>query len=287
MNNESNMINLGEVSKPVTVLIEKISNAVGIIYEPTRIRRNARAEADALKIRATAEVEMHDIQKRAIERLIGEEVKRQENIEAIIDKAIPEIKESAEPENIDQDWLMNFFDKAKLITTEEMQSLWSKVLSSESNKPGSFSKRTVNFLSSLEKKDAELFTRLMSFSINLSPRRVFIYNEYDEEVKQCGILYSHLAHLETIGLIKYSSIGFSINIMLDSIPIPYFEKLMFMDFPTDQLRNFDLGKVVLTETGLELSRICYSIPNDTAIDYLLKKWQNMGYIIYSPYPKFL
>ncbi|EMO66428.1 PF10987 family protein [Leptospira kirschneri str. 200803703] len=287
MSNDSNIIKIGDFSKPVTVLIEKISNAVGIIYEPTRIRRNAQAEADASKIKALAEVEEYGIKKRAIERFIAEEVKRQENIESIIDKAISKIEETAKPENIDPDWLINFFDKAKLISTEEMQLIWSKVLSSESNRPGSFSKRTISFLASFEKSDAELFTRLMSFSINLEPTNVFIYNEDDEEVKKHRITYSLLAHLETIGLIKYSSIGFSLTLNIDSLPIPYFDKIMFMDIPKKNLNKFHVGKVILTETGTELSRICNSIPSESVLDYLLRKWQKIGYIIYSPYPRYL
>jgi hypothetical protein len=35
--------NLGDISKPATTLIEKISNAAGIIYLPTHIKRVAKA----------------------------------------------------------------------------------------------------------------------------------------------------------------------------------------------------------------------------------------------------
>jgi hypothetical protein len=38
----------------------------------------------------------------------------------------------------------------------EMQNLWAQVLAGEANSPGTYSKRTVNFLSSLDKKDAAL-----------------------------------------------------------------------------------------------------------------------------------
>ena len=45
MSDGSSLINLGDVSKPVTVLIKKISNAVGVLYEPRRITKAAEAEA--------------------------------------------------------------------------------------------------------------------------------------------------------------------------------------------------------------------------------------------------
>ena len=49
------------------------------------------------------------------------------------------------------------------ISDEEMQNIKSQVLSGEANSPGSFSKRTVNLLSDLDKKDAELFQTLCRF----------------------------------------------------------------------------------------------------------------------------
>ena len=50
---EYSLINPGGLTKPVTVLIEKISNAVGTLWEPKQIRRVAQAEADAAMILAS------------------------------------------------------------------------------------------------------------------------------------------------------------------------------------------------------------------------------------------
>ena len=55
MSNNS-LVNLGEWSKPATVLIEKISGAVGTFYEPRRIKKVA--EAEAAKMKAEAEIEI-------------------------------------------------------------------------------------------------------------------------------------------------------------------------------------------------------------------------------------
>jgi hypothetical protein len=43
-------IDLGGLSKPATLLIEKISVAVGTIFQPYQIKRIAQAEADAARI---------------------------------------------------------------------------------------------------------------------------------------------------------------------------------------------------------------------------------------------
>jgi hypothetical protein len=90
------LINIGELSKPATVLIEKISDAIGGIFRPYQVRRIAQAEAEAEKIRAVAQIEVSQLQRRAVYRFFTEEAKRQVNIESIIQKALPLIGDAAE-----------------------------------------------------------------------------------------------------------------------------------------------------------------------------------------------
>ena len=55
---------MGDWSKPIVVLIKQVSAAIGALWQPHQIRRVARAEGDAAKIRALAEVEIAAIQQR-------------------------------------------------------------------------------------------------------------------------------------------------------------------------------------------------------------------------------
>jgi len=120
------LINVGDLSKPANTLIEKISDAIGGYCQPFQIRRVAHAEADADKIRAVSQIEITELQHRAMSRLIAEEAKKQHNIEAITIKALPDLKPDAKPENVQDDWITNFFDECRLISDEEMQSLWQR-----------------------------------------------------------------------------------------------------------------------------------------------------------------
>jgi hypothetical protein len=76
----TSLINLGELSKPVTILVEKICNAVGVVFEPTRVVRKAKADAIAEVIKAKAGVDIRDVEQRAIDRFIHQETRKQENI---------------------------------------------------------------------------------------------------------------------------------------------------------------------------------------------------------------
>jgi hypothetical protein len=46
MSDGNSIINLGDLTKPATTLIEKISDAVGVLYQPRQIKRLAKAESE-------------------------------------------------------------------------------------------------------------------------------------------------------------------------------------------------------------------------------------------------
>ena len=145
-------IDFGSLSEPATVLIEKISDAVGGIAKPGQITRVAKAEADAEVIKARARIEISEMEERALQRMVREEGQRQENMESITAKAIPHLKDDAKPDEIEKDWITNFFDKCRLISDQEMQTLWANILAGQANAPGSFSKRTIEIVAALDKR---------------------------------------------------------------------------------------------------------------------------------------
>ena len=83
MSDGNPLINLGDISKPVTLLIEKVSNAIGVLYEPQRIRKQAEAEAEAEKIKALASIELNEIQQRAVDRFVDTGTEKRENPETL------------------------------------------------------------------------------------------------------------------------------------------------------------------------------------------------------------
>ena len=284
MNDGPTLANIGDLAKPFTALIEKIASATGIIFEPTQIKRIAKAKVEADKIRALGEIEVSDIQQRALTRLILEEGKKQENMESILTQAATQIKDDAKPKDIDDDWIANFFDKCKLVSDEEMQSLWGSLLAGEANKPGSFTKRTVELVASLEKKDAHLFTTFCGFCWFSGGFVPLIYDFNHDIYNRNGINFSALCHLEDIGLIKFNTDNIFIK---KNIPkkfsILYFQTQVTIEFINKDNAQFSMGQVTLTKTGKELASICGAKEVDGFLDYTKDKWKDLGYIISIPY----
>ena len=278
MGDSNSIIDLGELSKPANTLIEKISDAVGGIFKPQQIRRVARAEADAEIIRAQTAIEITDLQRRALERFVGEEAKKQQNIESITEKALPQVADDSNPERMEDDWIANFFDKGKLISNEKMQVLWSRILAGEANQPGEFSKRTVNVLASLDESDAVLFSKICSFSVNLGDLKPLIYDTQAQIYQDNGLNFTGIKNLESTGLVHHEGLtGYEIGGLQKSGYLYYFEKPIYIEFPDADNPKMDLGKVIFTQIGAQLTKVVSSAPIEGFEDYLREHWKSLGY----------
>jgi hypothetical protein len=163
MDNQIIKIEAGELSKPATTLIEKISEAIGGFFKPYQMVRTANAASAVARIEVESKIEVSEIERRALIRWLSEEGKRQNNIERITRQALPLLDESATPADIENDWIANYFDKCRIVSDADMQKLWAQVLGSEATTPGTFSKRTVNILADMGKEEAQLFMTLCGF----------------------------------------------------------------------------------------------------------------------------
>lgn len=280
----NSLINLGDLSKPATVLIEKVSDAIGGLAKPWQVKRVASAEAEAEKIKALAQIEISDIQQRALVRMVREEGIRQNNIEAITAGAIPHLKEDAKPENIDPDWLSHFFEKSRIVSGEEMQGLWSKILAGEANQADTFSKRTVDLVSSISKSDAEIFTRFCGCVFDfggLEPVYWYVDANSAPDTQVIPISFAELLHLESIGLIKFDMLSEFIFRFKSgkNIRVDYYRVPLIIDLPGDSLVR---GHSSFTQSGRELAPICGSSPSRNYFESVLQKWMDQGYAISAP-----
>lgn len=270
---------LGDLSKPATTLIEKISEAVGGVFKPYQIVRVAKAEADADRIRAQSQIEVTDLQRRAMHRFLVEEAKRQSNIESITQKAIPQLEEKSDPGKVEDDWITNFFDKSRIVSDKEMQQLWAALLAGEANSPGAFSKRTVNLLSDLDKSDAELFARLCCFGWNLAGVAPLVFDVLAPIYAAEGISFASLSHLETLGLIQFdNTAGFVFLELPKRVEVNYFGKVAQITFPQESGNRFDVGKVLLTKAGQQLARVCTVAPIAGFYEYVYDRWAKQNLV---------
>ena len=161
---------LKSFSEPIVKLIEAIEKATGILYEPKRIVRKAKAEAKSEIIKKIGSTISNDIDIRTITRVLNQENKRQINIDNIVYEAINQLKYSENEESIDDievDWVTDFFNFAQDISNEKLQKVWAKLLANEVDKPGSISRRTLFILKTISNKEAIMFNMLCANTIGI------------------------------------------------------------------------------------------------------------------------
>jgi len=275
--NSMSVVNLGKLAKPADTLIKKVSSAIGGVFEPWQIKRVAKANAEASLIEAQTEIEITDLHRRAMHRFVEEEANRQENMEQITKKALPQLKADSDPDRIEDDWVTNFFDKSRIVSDTEMQDLWARVLAGEANSPGTYSKRTVNFLGDLDKRDAEMFLSVCRFLWMIGSLTPLIFDSEAPIYNDHGVTFTSLSHLDTIGLIQFGGIsGFVRQGFPKSFAVAYCGQVLKLEMPNDKDNKLDIGKVLLTKVGYEIASVCSPLGVDGFYDYIKDKWKSFA-----------
>ncbi len=280
--NEISAINLGELSQPITKLIESIQCALGILYEPRRIRKLANANAEASIIEAKAKIEVSAIEARALARVNHQEVIRQENIESIIKMSLDNLPDAVSDDMPDQEWLMNFFDSCQNVSRSSMQSIWAKILAGEVSTPGAFSMRTLSILKTLQKNEAELFSKLAQYVWKYGSSWVVVSPREDDEdgIRKMGIdalEFRDFVTLQTCGLTEIN-IWDGYDITSRSFSLEYFDEKYELTLP-ETSKRLSLSNVNLTAVGCELFEIIYRSKNDRYKHEVIEAWSREGIVV--------
>ncbi len=272
-------VELGKLAGPAKVFIEKVSDAVGGLFKPYQMVRVARAAAEADRISAESQIQVTEIHRRAMYRFLEEEAQKQHNMEAIAQSALPLLEDKSAPQNVADDWITNFFDKARIVSDADMQALWARVLAGEANGPGAFAKRTVNLLGDLDKEDAVLFATLSGFCWDMAGITPLIFDANASMYNNRGINFGALAHLESLGLAQFHHPATFTRTELPKVPtVHYFGRPLKLTLPNESGNVVEIGHLILTRAGQQLAPVCAPAPVDGFFEYVTERWIGRGYL---------
>ena len=200
-------------------------------------------------------------------------MRHQKNMEDITAKAIPHLNEEAKPDAMEDDWVANFFDKGRIVSDDDMQSLWARVLAGEANTPGTYAKRTVNLIAEFDKSEAELFTRLCGFSWSFRIITPLVFDTQAGIYDQHGIDFDTLSHLESIGLIQFQNSGVKRLNLPKTFVVCYYGEPLRLELPKEDENELSIGKVLLTQIGQELAPISGGKPVEGFYEYVKERWK--------------
>lgn len=275
MDSNKSIINIGDVTKPVTQLLDCIAKSIGVLYEPTRIIKKAKAEANALIIKKEAELIESSIATRALNKMQIDAIKKQMNIESIIDKTLPLIEDANDSENnISDDWLNEFFKFAQEISDEEIQMLWAKILANQYNGTMNYSFRSLDILRQLDQKMAIIFEKFAAASIENQTDISFIVNYNTPEEELC-ISFLEMANLTITEIEDLICNGFVVKTffhrLLTNLELEYeydkkFVKLKLASrYFLEHLEHFEIYR--LTREGKELASLTKAPKNYKYISF--------------------
>ena len=145
--------------------------------------------------------EDQDLARRAAARWIGDEMKKQVNREEVAALAVSQLDAEPPPSDApapEEEWLDHFSKYAETASGDRVRVLWSKVLAGEIRKPGAVSLRTLQILSGLDKRTADVFLKWSAFVIN--GQMVLMDDE-----KRSGEWLLEAFDLDAAGLMNYDS----------------------------------------------------------------------------------
>lgn len=255
------------VSTSVNKLLGTISSAIGIVYEPTRIKRLADAETYKIKALANAQIEAESLGNTELATRIDEvsrmvvakELRRQDNIAYIVNEAIKqiELKEQVSDEEVDPDWTTRFINIAQDISNEEMKNLWALILAGEVAKPRTYSLRTLDCLKNMTKDEATLFVKFASLALQ-SSYDFFVYRDYDL-LSKYGITYPDIQRLVEIGLLNTGDITIR-EISTTKFHLIYNQKIAFISH--NNKKTYILPVYDFTSSGIQILSLVSKEYND-------------------------
>ena len=258
-------------------------NLIDRVFGPVFTRRQATADAQAevqmaLANRVADYIESNPLDPTVLELVATCSGKASVvNLVNILLKAEPMVDETADSASISDDWIANWRDKARLVSDEEMATLWAQLLAGEANSPGTFSPRAVNILADMDKSDAQLFHNLCRFQVMRYDTEFgqmdnipLVLNPRDEIYAGNGISDDGLQALEDIGLIKYPE--------LPNVP----DRVVAYAYSRGWLLNYSgshvqTGRISWTYNGKQMSNLCLPLESPVGFEqYLLDKWGEGG-----------
>ena len=230
---------------------ESIASATQLIADAqtearNRIGTSIESRTQHLEISGQAIVEKTEFQER----------KRVANIESVLRAAANELgdKHVADHEP-DADWTSSFFDYVQDVSSEELQSIWAKLLAGEVESPGRASLRTLATLRNMSKDDAELFCEACRLVIGPDG----IFNPSEDDSTLIPLSYKTLLRLQDCGLVSVlptlvRSLRWN-NPDVNEIPLINPHRALVVVRTSPSVTSVNWPAVPLTQAGVDLHRV--------------------------------
>ena len=198
---------------------------------------------------------------------IIKKMNNQNSIATIALESVEDVKDFSLQNDVSEEWIDRFMDSAGFVSSEEMQIIWGKILAEEFKNPGSTPTAMTRVLSEITPRLAKIFRLICSMKVIIVPLRqdgeidenmiscavLVPFTKQNKKFEELGIEYRDLSELETLGLLRFNSMGSFIS-KEEKNALLYVGNKLFM-INENPFEGLPMGNVMLTLVGEALSRI--------------------------------
>lgn len=279
----------------LTEIIEKILGVLGYdlyesfvkVYFDIRKRRlELKAENEFLIKKIISENENLSLeQKVQINAIWGRNLTSFIREMEILGIAIEKFDDKADENNIGEDWLLDFFDKASRITEKSTKILWGTMLAESASNKKLCSKTLLNSLFLMGSDDISAFLNVCRFT--LSDR--YLKNQYDDITAYPIIYFSE--NVKKYNIYMLSSFRLNKLQRLGLIEVDYKSEYVFSEkcielvygnyvIKIENDKKIKIGNVRFTYDGFLLYQISQKLYDNSLLDKIIDIWRKRKYIIY-------
>lgn len=194
-------------------------------------------------------------------------LKNQKNIAEIAISTAKDDTDFTEKSGVNREWLERFMESAGFVSDEMVQMMWGKILGKEFEEPGSTPFNMIRILSEITPAYAQAFRKICSMQvvtvglnengvIKFARQDVVVpYNKNEEKFKELGLTFGILSELETLGLIKFDTLGGFVSTGIDEKKVLLYIDGKTLEFEEHTENEVPSGNVMLTVAGNCLKNI--------------------------------
>lgn len=249
-----NLIDCSGISDVANNLIDKLTSGAGWIASrktPAKIAVNTYIED-------IQNSNYDPLTKAALISRAKKTIKEYCNQKDIVEVALASLQTEGRFEEVDDDWIAVFMDKARLISNKEVQKIWGKVLAAECE-DNNIPRSLIYILAQMDREDAETFTILCSLAIRVEDEyQPVIMDKKFDEYKKWGLTFDKLVSLSALGLIEMDFGPFATGYEMENtkniktkIVVHYFDLKCEVNTKREKL---PIGNVIFTKSGQALCR---------------------------------
>lgn len=213
-------------------------------------------------------------------RILTDAARREINVAKAVIHAEAELKDDAQepPQSkVNDDWLFRWRDYAGDVSSEELQSIWGRLLAGELKSPGSYSLRALEFIRNLASQEASEIAKLSRFVI-----ADVIWKADESPLEAEGITFSFLLKMQDLGIVSgVEAIG--LNVTWKTLEAGKFSRPLCSHGKVLRVTHADPAKHItlsiynVTDIGRQILRLGTFEPHDAYLRLIGKAILNQGF----------